>query len=107
MLCLAEGTSIVTEGIWDDRFRYMDELKKMGAITQVDGKVAIIEGVRRLNGASVRARDLRAGAAMVIAGMAAEGTTEVVDIQFIERGYEDIVQKLKNVGADICRVCED
>ena len=107
VLCLAEGTSIVTEGIWDDRFRYMDELKKMGAITQVDGKVAIIEGVRRLNGACVKARDLRAGAAMVIAGMAAEGTTEVVDIQFIERGYEDIVQKLKNVGADICRVCED
>ncbi|MBR4878587.1 MAG: UDP-N-acetylglucosamine 1-carboxyvinyltransferase [Clostridia bacterium] len=107
VLCLAEGTSIVTEGIWDDRFRYMDELKKMGAITQVDGKVAIIEGVKRLNGACVKARDLRAGAAMVIAGMAAEGTTEVVDIKYIERGYEDIVQKLRNVGADICRVCED
>ncbi|MBE6987222.1 MAG: UDP-N-acetylglucosamine 1-carboxyvinyltransferase [Ruminococcaceae bacterium] len=107
VLCLAEGTSIVTEGIWDDRFRYMDELRRMGAVTQVDGKVAIIEGVRRLTGAKVKARDLRAGAAMVIAGMAADGITEVEDIQFIERGYEDIVKKLKAVGADICRICEE
>lgn len=106
VLCLAEGTSIVTEGIWDDRFRYMDELRRMGAITQVDGKVAIIEGVKSLTGAKVKARDLRAGAAMVIAGMAASGITEVEDIQYIERGYECIVEKLSKVGANISRVIE-
>lgn len=107
VLCLAEGTSIVTEGIWDDRFRYMDELRRMGAVTQVDGKVAIIEGVRELTGAKVKARDLRAGAAMVIAAMAAKGVTEVEDIKYIERGYENIVEKLQRVGADIVRVVQN
>ncbi len=106
VLCCAEGTSIITEGIWDDRFRYMDELRRMGAVTQVDGKVAIIEGVKSLTGAKVKARDLRAGAAMVIAGMAAHGVTEVEDIKYIERGYECIVDKLKKLGADIERVVE-
>ena len=106
VLCCAEGTSIITEGIWDDRFRYMDELRRMGAVTQVDGKVAIIEGVKSLTGAKVKARDLRAGAAMVIAGMAAHGVTEVKDIKYIERGYECIVDKLKKLGADIERVVE-
>lgn len=104
VLCLAEGTSIVTEGIWDDRFRYMDELRRMGAITQVDGKIAIIEGVRELTGAKVKACDLRAGAAMVIAGLSASGVTEVEGIGLIERGYECIVEKLQKVGADIKRI---
>lgn len=100
-LCLANGTSVITEGVWDNRFRYVDELRRMGAQIQVDGKVAVIEGVKRLTGAPVVACDLRAGAAMVIAGLAAEGVTEVDQIYHIERGYEDIVNKLTGVGADI------
>ena len=101
VLCLAEGTSLVTEGVWDNRYRYVDEFNRMGAKIQVDGKVAVIEGVDHLTGAPVRACDLRAGAAMVIAGLAAQGTTEIDCVHYIERGYEDIVRKLSNVGADI------
>ena len=101
VLCLAKGTSILTEGVWDNRYRYVGELRRMGAQVQVDGKVAVIEGVERLSGASVNACDLRAGAAMVIAGLAAEGSTEIGHIHHIERGYEDIVRKLSAVGADI------
>ena len=100
-LCLAEGTSVITEGVWDSRYRYVDEIHRLGAQIQVDGKVAVIEGVDRLTGAPVQACDLRAGAAMVIAGLAAHGTTEVDQIQYIERGYEDIVRKLSGLGADI------
>ena len=100
-LCQAEGTSVITEGVWDSRYRYVDEIRRMGARIQVDGKVAVIEGVDRLTGAPVQACDLRAGAAMVIAGLAAQGTTEVDCVHFIERGYEDIVRKLSGVGADI------
>ena len=100
-LCLAEGTSVVTEGVWDSRYRYVDEIRRMGAQIQVDGKIAIIEGVDRLTGAPVQACDLRAGAAMVIAGLAAHGVTEVDQVQYIERGYEDIVRKLSGIGADI------
>ena len=103
-LCLAQGTSVVTEGVWENRFRYSDELRRMGAHIQVDGKVADIEGVEKLTGAPVRASDLRAGAALVIAGLAAEGTTEIEEIGYIERGYEDIVAKLRKLGADISRV---
>ncbi len=106
-LCLAEGTSVVTEGVWENRFRYSDELRRMGARIQVDGKVAVIEGVPKLTGAPVRASDLRAGAALVIAGLAAEGTTEIEEIGYIERGYEDIVEKLRKLGADISRVSTD
>ena len=101
VLSLAEGTSVVTEGVWDNRYRYVDEIRRMGAQFQVDGKVAVIEGVDHLTGAPVRACDLRAGAAMVIAGLAAHGVTEVDCIHYIERGYEDIVRKLSGVGADI------
>ncbi|MEG1857264.1 MAG: UDP-N-acetylglucosamine 1-carboxyvinyltransferase [Pseudoflavonifractor sp.] len=101
VLCLAEGTSVLTEGVWDNRYRYVDEFRRMGAQIQVDGKVAVIEGVKELTGAPIRACDLRAGAAMVIAGLAASGTTEVDSIHHIERGYEDLVRKLSNVGADI------
>lgn len=103
LLSLASGTSIISEGIWDSRFRYADELRRMGARIQVDGKVAVIEGVDSLTAASVRAPDLRAGAALVIAGLVARGVTEIYDIHHIERGYEDIVSKLGCVGADIRR----
>ena len=100
-LCLAEGTSVVTDGVWDNRYRYVDEIRRMGAKIQVDGKIAVIEGVDKLTGAAVQACDLRAGAAMVIAGLAADGITEVDCIHYIERGYEDIVRKLSGIGADI------
>ncbi|MBQ8826129.1 MAG: UDP-N-acetylglucosamine 1-carboxyvinyltransferase [Oscillospiraceae bacterium] len=101
LLCLAEGTSIVTEGIFDNRFRYVDELRRMGANISVDGKVAVIEGVGSLMGAPVTAPDLRAGAALVIAGLTAKGVTEIEDIYHIERGYEDFEEKLRSLGADI------
>lgn len=102
VLCLAQGTSVITEGIWDNRYRYVDELRRMGARVQVDGRVAVIEGVDRMTGAPVHACDLRAGAAMVIAGLAAHGITTVDSVHHIERGYEDLVGKLAGVGADIC-----
>ncbi len=101
LLCLASGTSVITEGIYDNRFKYVNELRKMGAEIQVDGRIAIIEGGTGLTGAPVQACDLRAGAAMVIAGMCASGTTVIEDIHYIERGYENFVGKLKNLGADI------
>lgn len=101
LLSIAEGTSIVTEGIWDNRFRYVDELRRMGAQIQVDGKVAVVQGVTELTAAPVKAVDLRAGAAMVIAALAARGTTEIEDVYHIERGYENIIEKLSALGADI------
>ena len=101
LLCLAQGTSVITEGIYDNRFKYVNELRKMGAEIQVDGRVAVIEGSASLTGAPVMACDLRAGAAMVIAGMCASGVTEVEDIHYIERGYENFVGKLRKLGADI------
>jgi len=100
-LALASGTGIVTEDVWDNRFKYVTELTKMGAKIQVDGKTAVVEGVEELTGASVKACDLRAGAAMVIAGLAARGVTRIQDIHHIQRGYEDIVAKLCGLGADI------
>ncbi len=104
LLSVAKGTSIVTEGIWENRFRYVDELLRMGANIQVDGRVAVIEGVPELLAAPVRASDLRAGAALVVAALAAKGTSEVEEISHIERGYEDLVEKLQGLGADIRRV---
>ena len=101
LMCLANGTSVITEGVYDNRFKYTNELRKMGAEIQVDGRVAVIEGGKRLTGAPVHACDLRAGAAMVIAGMCATGTTVVEDVHYIERGYENFVGKLKALGADI------
>ncbi len=106
-MALAEGTSVVTEGVWDNRFRYIGELKRMGAQVSVDGKVAVIEGVESLRGCPVKACDLRAGAAMVIAGLAAKGTTVVSDIKYVERGYEDITAKLQGMGADFKKVEDD
>jgi len=102
-LACAEGTSIINESVWNSRFRYVDELKRMGADIKVDGNVAIIEGVSTLTGAVVNACDLRAGAAMVIAGLMAQGRTEVEDVEQIERGYEDMIEKLSRVGASIWR----
>ena len=107
-LCLAEGTSMVTEGVWDNRYRYVGELTRMGAQIRVEGRSAVVEGVEHLNAASVQAYDLRAGAAMVIAALAAEGTSEVSNVHYIERGYEDIIEKLRSIGAQIERVeCEE
>ena len=106
-LGLSRGTSIVTESIFENRFKYVDELTRMGANIKVEGNTAIIDGVGKYTGASISAPDLRAGAALVIAGLAAVGMTTVDDIQFIERGYEDFHIKLKNLGAQIEKVaCE-
>lgn len=100
-LAVAQGTSVVTEAVWDNRYKYVNELKKMGAQIQVDGKTAVIEGVSCLTGAPVLACDLRAGAAVVIAGLCAKGITTVEDVQYIERGYEAFVEKLQSLGAEI------
>ena len=106
VLCTAEGTSVITEGVWDNRYKYVDELAKMGAKIQVDGRVAIIEGVESLTGAPVKACDLRAGAAMAIAGLCAKGVTEITGVSYIERGYENFIEKLRSIGADIISVTE-
>ena len=106
VLCLAEGTSLVTESVWNSRYQYVDELKRMGAHIQVDDKTAVVEGVDHLTGAPIQACDLRAGAAMVIAALAAQGQSEISCVQYIERGYEDIVEKLRALGADIRSVEE-
>ena len=106
LLSVAEGTSIVTESVWDSRFQYVDELRRMGADIRVDGKTAVINGVRNLEGASVSATDLRGGAGMVIAGLMAKGSTEIREIQHIDRGYEKMEEKFKELGADIHRVFE-
>ncbi len=104
LLSVAKGTSILTESVWDNRFKYISELLRMGADIQVDGKVAVIEGVDYLTGVNVKATDLRAGAAMIIAGLVARGETTVENILYIDRGYEDVVEKFSNLGADIKRV---
>ena len=107
LLSIAQGTSILSESVWDNRFQYVGQLVRMGADIQVDGKTAVITGVKELSGVSVRATDLRAGAAMVIAGLVARGETQVEGIQYIDRGYEDIVEKLTALGASIRRVKVD
>jgi UDP-N-acetylglucosamine 1-carboxyvinyltransferase len=101
LLSIAQGTSYITESIFDNRFRYVDQLARMGAVVKVDGKMAVVEGVDGLMGAPVQADDLRAGAAMLIAGLVANGQTEIDRIEYIERGYEDVVQKFRALGADI------
>lgn len=107
LLCRAEGTSTITEGVWDNRFQYVDELKRMGANIKVEGRMAVIEGNTKLSGAPVKALDLRAGAAMVIAGLIARGETTVSNIDCIDRGYERLEDKLKLLGADIERIKND
>mgnify|MGYP001006885727 FL=1 len=104
VLSLAGGTSIVTEGVWENRFRYTEQLNLMGADIKIEGRAAVVKGVERLVGAPVAANDLRAGAALLIAGLAAQGVTEVENIEYIDRGYENVVEKLSALGANIRRV---
>ena len=103
LLCLAEGTSTITEGIWDQRYQYVDELKRMGASIKVEGRIAVVEGIKKLQGAPIKAVDLRAGATMVIAALVAEGPTEIFNIKYVDRGYENFEVKLRELGADIVR----
>lgn len=104
MLTIADGTGLVTETVFENRFMHVDELKRMGACIKVDGRTSIVEGVPSLNGCQVKATDLRAGVAMVLAGLVANGETEVSYIHHIDRGYDNLVEKLCGLGADICRV---
>lgn len=106
LLSIADGTSIINESVWDNRFKYTDELGKMGANISVDGKIAVVNGVKELIGAPVKAIDLRAGAAMIIAGLSAKGVTSIENIHYIERGYENIIEKLSALGADIKKIVE-
>ena len=106
VLTCAKGASMVTESIFDNRFRYVDELRRMGANISVEGRVAVIEGVDSLKGAPVKATDLRAGAALIVAALGADGVTEIYDIFHVERGYENMEEKLRALGADIVKVDE-
>jgi UDP-N-acetylglucosamine 1-carboxyvinyltransferase len=104
LLSTGEGMSIITEGIFEFRYRHVDELRRMGANIKVEDREAIIQGVEKLTGASLKATDLRAGVALVIAGLMAEGQTEIEDLHHIDRGYENLEEKLAALGADIKRV---
>jgi UDP-N-acetylglucosamine 1-carboxyvinyltransferase len=103
LLALASGTSIATENVFESRFMFVDELNRMGADVRTEGHHAVIRGVERLSSAPVRALDIRAGAAMIIAGLAADGTTEMSGVQFVDRGYQDIERRLAGLGADVRR----
>ncbi len=107
VLSIADGTSTINESIWESRFQYTDELNKMGAKITAQGKSAFFEGVEKLYGAPVCSTDLRAGAALIIAGVAAEGVTEIYNLEHIDRGYEDIEGRFRAIGANIKRVVED
>jgi UDP-N-acetylglucosamine 1-carboxyvinyltransferase len=102
--CIAEGASKATETIFENRFMHVPELQRMGAKIQIDGKVAVIEGIERLSGANVMATDLRASASLVIAGLVADGETIVDRIYHLDRGYDRMEEKLRGIGADIERV---
>lgn len=104
LMTIAQGTSIITETVFENRFMHVDELKRMGASIKIDGRSAVIEGVNQLTGCQVKATDLRAGAAMVLAGLVAEGQTEIGYIHHIDRGYDRLVEKFRGIGADIERV---
>ncbi len=104
LLSVCEGTSMITENVWEKRYQYIDELKKLGAKITVEGRVAIIEGVKELSGANVEATDLRAGAAMIIAALNARGETVIGEVKYIDRGYEEVENKFLALGADIRRV---
>jgi len=103
LMCTAEGTSIIIETIFENRFMYVSELKRMGANIKIEGRSAVVEGKPKLTGARVKATDLRAGAALILAGLAAEGVTEITDIEHIERGYVNIDGKLRSLGANIIK----
>ena len=107
ILSIADGTSVINESIWDSRFQYTEELNKMGAKITAQGKSAFFEGVKELKGAPVYASDLRAGAALIVAGIVAKGTTDIYNLEYIDRGYENIEQKFRNLGAKIERVEEN
>ena len=104
LLSVAEGTSVISETIFEQRFRHLDELQKMGGKSEVTDRTAVIQGVEKLYGTDVEALDLRGGAALIVAGLIAEGTTVVSGVHYIDRGYERIVEKLQALGADIQRV---
>lgn len=104
LMCVANGTSIFTETIFENRFMHADELRRMGANIKTDGRSAIVEGVGRLTGCKVKATDLRAGAALIIAALVAEGQTEITELHHIDRGYENLIEKFRTIGADIVRV---
>jgi UDP-N-acetylglucosamine 1-carboxyvinyltransferase len=104
MLSVADGVGIVTENLYPGRFRYVEELQRLGADIRTDGHHAVVRGVERLSGAPVRAPDIRAGAALVVAGLAAEGETTVSGVHHVDRGYDDLVGRLVGIGADIERL---
>ena len=106
LLSLSNGTSYLTEGIYDSRFQYTEELRKLGANIRVEGKTACIEGVETLSGSQVTATDLRAAAALIIAGICAEGETEIYGVEHVDRGYEKIAERFKSLGANIERISE-
>ena len=106
LMCVANGTSIFTETIFENRFMHADELRRMGANIKTDGRSAIVEGVDRLTGCSVKATDLRAGAALIIAALAADGQTEITELHHIDRGYENLIEKFQSIGADIVRITD-
>lgn len=106
LLSLAKGTSYLTENVWENRFQYIDELKKLGAAISLEGRVATIKGIEKFKGCNVKATDLRAGAAMILAGLSAEGSTTITNTKYVDRGYEKIEYKLKALGADIERIKE-
>ncbi|MPN14972.1 UDP-N-acetylglucosamine 1-carboxyvinyltransferase [bioreactor metagenome] len=106
LLSIARGNSFVVENIFEDRFNHVGELRRMGASITLSGRAAMIEGVERLRPAPLYATDLRAGAALIIAALMAEGESHVYNIEYVDRGYEYLEQKLSALGADICRVCE-
>ena len=101
MLCVSKGTSVIVENIFENRYKYTNELKRMGAKINIEGKIAIVKGVRKLSGATVEATDLRGGAAVVVAGLVAKGKTKVNNIEYILRGYENLDKKLNKLGAKI------
>jgi UDP-N-acetylglucosamine 1-carboxyvinyltransferase len=104
MIATSEGTGMVTETVFENRFMHVDELKRMGANIKIDGRTSVVEGVPKLTGCQVKATDLRAGAAMVLAGLVAEGETQIGYIHHIDRGYDHLVEKLVGLGADIRRI---
>jgi UDP-N-acetylglucosamine 1-carboxyvinyltransferase len=107
MLAIAKGTSTITETVYESRFRYVNELSRMGALVKVEGRTAIIEGVQKLTGAPVTSTDLRAGATLICAGLAAEGESEISGVEHVDRGYDGVVDKLRAIGAKISRGIED
>ena len=104
LLSVCQGQSVITENVWDNRYQYIDELRKMGAQVQIDGRVARIDGIPRFHGANVTATDLRAGAAMILAALAAEGESVIDGVKYIDRGYEEVEHKFNALGANITRV---